>query len=489
MARRDADPGLGRRRRAPARRRAARRVPDEQLERARARQRRPARRGRASRPTPDDLVTSAQAAAALLGAAPPRAAARGCSRARARASSRRCRRTGFETVDAVSRPRRSSSAGTATSTSSGCAGPPTACGRARASSPRISTRPIRAPRGCCPGAGSLVAAVATAGGRRPEVAGKPEPAMAALVRARYGDPVVMIGDRPVDRRRVRDRARRAVRARAVGRRRHGGRGAGSRSAAAVRRPRPRRARADAGRARSAARLSSSSRGVGARRGKPAVRASTNATSMPNTKPPMCASVAMPLDDCVKNCSTNQSPSTTTAGSRTGKKMKTIGTSVRTRARGNHTMYAPITTAIAPDAPRNGDVESRLPSDVHQRRDDPADEIEHEEPERGRAGPRRCCRRSTRTACSRARAGSTRAGTSRRTTASQTFLCGKARLRRRDPARRDRARASARPSRRGRGRRACRCGPRTARPPSGTRRAPRRSRRVLRVLDRRSRSRC
>jgi 4-nitrophenyl phosphatase len=50
--------------------------------------------------------------------------------------------------------------------------------------------------GLLPGAGSLVAAVATAGGRRPEVAGKPEPAMAALVRERYGDPLVMIGDRP-----------------------------------------------------------------------------------------------------------------------------------------------------------------------------------------------------------------------------------------------------------------------------------------------------
>ncbi len=50
--------------------------------------------------------------------------------------------------------------------------------------------------GLLPGAGSLVAAVATAGGRQPEVAGKPEPAMAALVRARYGNPVVMVGDRP-----------------------------------------------------------------------------------------------------------------------------------------------------------------------------------------------------------------------------------------------------------------------------------------------------
>lgn len=50
--------------------------------------------------------------------------------------------------------------------------------------------------GLLPGAGSLVAAVQTAGGRRPEVAGKPEPAMAALVHARYRSPVVMIGDRP-----------------------------------------------------------------------------------------------------------------------------------------------------------------------------------------------------------------------------------------------------------------------------------------------------
>jgi glycerol-1-phosphatase len=50
--------------------------------------------------------------------------------------------------------------------------------------------------GLLPGAGAIVAAVQTAGGRRPEVAGKPEPAMAALVHARYGDPVVMIGDRP-----------------------------------------------------------------------------------------------------------------------------------------------------------------------------------------------------------------------------------------------------------------------------------------------------
>ena len=53
-----------------------------------------------------------------------------------------------------------------------------------------------APDGLLPGNGSLVAAVATAGGRRPEVAGKPEPPTVALVRRRFGDRGVMAGDRP-----------------------------------------------------------------------------------------------------------------------------------------------------------------------------------------------------------------------------------------------------------------------------------------------------
>jgi glycerol-1-phosphatase len=47
-----------------------------------------------------------------------------------------------------------------------------------------------------PGAGSILAAVATAAGRSAEVAGKPEPAMAAMVRRRLGDHGVMVGDRP-----------------------------------------------------------------------------------------------------------------------------------------------------------------------------------------------------------------------------------------------------------------------------------------------------
>jgi 4-nitrophenyl phosphatase len=47
-----------------------------------------------------------------------------------------------------------------------------------------------------PGAGAIVAAVATASGRAPLVAGKPEAPMVSLVRARLGDRGVMVGDRP-----------------------------------------------------------------------------------------------------------------------------------------------------------------------------------------------------------------------------------------------------------------------------------------------------
>jgi glycerol 3-phosphatase-2 len=53
-----------------------------------------------------------------------------------------------------------------------------------------------APDGLLPGNGALVAAVATAAGRRPEVAGKPEPPTVALVKARFGEQGVMAGDRP-----------------------------------------------------------------------------------------------------------------------------------------------------------------------------------------------------------------------------------------------------------------------------------------------------
>jgi glycerol-1-phosphatase len=50
--------------------------------------------------------------------------------------------------------------------------------------------------GLLPGNGALVAAVATAAGVEPEVAGKPHEAIADLVRRRLGDRGVMVGDRP-----------------------------------------------------------------------------------------------------------------------------------------------------------------------------------------------------------------------------------------------------------------------------------------------------
>lgn len=57
-----------------------------------------------------------------------------------------------------------------------------------------ATYPI--PGGLLPGAGALVAAVATASGRSPEVAGKPEQPTVDLVRRRLGPAGLVVGDRP-----------------------------------------------------------------------------------------------------------------------------------------------------------------------------------------------------------------------------------------------------------------------------------------------------
>lgn len=52
------------------------------------------------------------------------------------------------------------------------------------------------PSGVIPGAGSLLAAVAAAGGTEPEVAGKPHEATVQLVRERVGKVAIAVGDRP-----------------------------------------------------------------------------------------------------------------------------------------------------------------------------------------------------------------------------------------------------------------------------------------------------
>ncbi|MDQ1459421.1 MAG: hypothetical protein QOI08_905 [Actinomycetota bacterium] len=144
---------------------------------------------------PDDLVTSAQAAVALLARDHLGPAAKVLACAAGPGVVEALHAAGFETVDSgpadavlvgwnrdfdFERLRRASDG-------------------VRAGARFIATNldpTYPATDGLLPGAGALVAAVATAGGRRPEVAGKPEPAMAALVRDRFGDPVVMIGDRP-----------------------------------------------------------------------------------------------------------------------------------------------------------------------------------------------------------------------------------------------------------------------------------------------------
>ncbi|MGH8995116.1 MAG: HAD-IIA family hydrolase [Acidimicrobiales bacterium] len=52
------------------------------------------------------------------------------------------------------------------------------------------------PDGLLPGAGALLAAVVTAAGADAEVGGKPHPAMTELIRARHPDARVVVGDRP-----------------------------------------------------------------------------------------------------------------------------------------------------------------------------------------------------------------------------------------------------------------------------------------------------
>ena len=60
------------------------------------------------------------------------------------------------------------------------------------------TFPVTGPAGrrLLPGNGALVAAVATASGREPEVTGKPHAPMASLLVERYGPVEVVVGDKP-----------------------------------------------------------------------------------------------------------------------------------------------------------------------------------------------------------------------------------------------------------------------------------------------------
>ena len=239
----DADPGLGRRRRRSCAPRACASCSSRTTRASGSRTTSRSLQGVGVDAAPDDVVHRARrrpprslahdlpAGASVLACAGPGVVealeARGLRRRRSGAGRRRRRRLAPRVRLRAADPRRR---------------------RVRAGARFVATNldptyPI--PGGLVPGAGALVAAVATAAGRRPEVAGKPE-AADGRARARALRDDRSRRRRPaVDRRRARRRARLAVRTRAVGRRGAGRGGAGAGSGARLRRRRLRAARARA----------------------------------------------------------------------------------------------------------------------------------------------------------------------------------------------------------------------------------------------------
>ena len=82
---------------------------------------------------------------------------------------------------------------------------------------------------------------------------------------------------------------------------------------------------------------------------------TRPTTTPNTKPPTWAIQATPEFGAVKNWKTNQKPSSHLAVMSRNMKKKPKKSSDRMRTFGNITRYAPMTPAMAPDAPTIGTV--------------------------------------------------------------------------------------------------------------------------------------
>lgn len=141
---------------------------------------------------PEDLATSAQAAASLL-AFNSRVAVIGDEGIREALAAR-----AIEEVDAADSPDAVVVGRTLQLDYGALAAAATAVrGGARFIAANAdATFPTGGARGLLPGAGALVAFVATAAGRSAEVAGKPHEPMAALVTARFGQLSVMVGDRP-----------------------------------------------------------------------------------------------------------------------------------------------------------------------------------------------------------------------------------------------------------------------------------------------------
>ena len=103
---------------------------------------------------------------------------------------------GIRMVECRGRPTRSWWGGTGRSTTTASPAPPTRSGPGPASIGTNEDATYPTPGGLLPGAGALLAAVATASGAVPEVAGKPHPPMLRLIAERLGRVETVVGDRP-----------------------------------------------------------------------------------------------------------------------------------------------------------------------------------------------------------------------------------------------------------------------------------------------------
>ena len=330
VAGRRADPGRGRRRRRACAPAASASLPDNNSSRTRRRLRGQARVGSASR-RPRRRADQRDRRRAARSAESPR------RRARARV-----RRTGVvealePTASSRSTPRPADAVVVGWHRDFDFDRLDRACRRdarrgARSSRP-TSTPRIRAPDGLLPGDGAHRRRGGDRGGAQARGRGQAR----ARRRSRWcssacGDDRRDGGRPAVDRRRAGDRARLAVRARALRRRgQRAARSAMSRPDRRLRRRRSRRARRRAPRRHAVAPgcrrgpsrvVGATPPGTAGRRTGAGARCawagprswrSANAMRAPNTNPATCATHATPALGSVKNCMTNQIPSTTPAG--------------------------------------------------------------------------------------------------------------------------------------------------------------------------------
>jgi 4-nitrophenyl phosphatase len=140
--------------------------------------------------TADELVTSAQAAASLLGAG-SRVAYLGGPGVREAVE-----QAGVKIVDAADGPEAVVVGRTLELDFAALAAAATAIRQGARFIATNTDSTFPTPHGLEPGAGALVAYLEVGSGRKAEAAGKPEAPIADLVRTRFGQPGIVVGDRP-----------------------------------------------------------------------------------------------------------------------------------------------------------------------------------------------------------------------------------------------------------------------------------------------------